>query len=183
MKDEKKTTQYWIPIDKIYENGIVKLKNNNYIKIIKINPINFNLKSDFEKEAILNSYKVFFKTCNFDIQILIQSSKENLDKNIQKVRENIKKENKKYLNELAEDYFKFIQKFNSLKNSSSKKFYIIISKNSSEREEIIFQELDEKYFKIKECLFRCGNIVKDINSNKEIKSLFNTFFNSRICLK
>ena len=49
-----------------------------------------------EKESILNSYKIFLKTCNFDIQILIQSSKENLDKNIQIIKNNLEKENKKY---------------------------------------------------------------------------------------
>ena len=27
-------TQDWLPIDKIYNNGIVKLKNKKYIKII-----------------------------------------------------------------------------------------------------------------------------------------------------
>ncbi|MFR2197219.1 MAG: hypothetical protein ACLS5Y_06695 [Clostridia bacterium] len=49
---------------------------------MKVNPINFNLKSNLEKDAIFKFYKIFLKTCNFDIQILIQSSKENLDKNI-----------------------------------------------------------------------------------------------------
>ena len=41
-------------------------------------PINYYLKSDLEKEAILNSFKLFLKTCDFNIQILIQSKKENL---------------------------------------------------------------------------------------------------------
>ena len=86
MEENKLTTQEWIPIEKIYENGIIKLKNNKFIKIMKINPINFNLKSNLEKEAILNSYKTFLKTCNFDIQILIQSNKENLDKNTIKLK-------------------------------------------------------------------------------------------------
>ena len=93
------------------------------------------------------------------------------------------KENKKYLNEIAENYFEFIQKFNSIKNSSSKNFYIIISEEKiNQNEENIFQSLNEKYFKIKECLFRCGNIVQEINSKKEIKKLFNLFLNSRIFL-
>ena len=127
MKEKIITTQDWIPIEKINENGIIKLINNKFIKIMKVNPINFNLKSNLEKDAILNSYKIFLKTCNFDIQILIQSSKENLDKNIQIIKNNLEKENKKYLNEIAENYFEFIQKFNSIKNSSSKNFYIIIS--------------------------------------------------------
>ena len=180
--EENRTTQDWIMMEKIFDNGIIKLKNSKYVKIIKVKPINFNLKSNLEKEAILNSYKIFLKTCNFDIQILIQSSKENLNKNIQLIKENLEKENKKYLNKLADDYFNFIQKFNSLKNSSSKNFYIIISENG-QNENNIFQSLNEKYFKIKECLFRCGNIAEDINSKKDIKNILNVFLNSRIYLK
>ena len=180
--EENRTTQDWIMMEKIFDNGIIKLKNSKYVKIIKVKPINFNLKSNLEKEAILNSYKIFLKTCNFDIQILIQSSKENLNKNIQLIKENLEKENKKYLNKLADDYFNFIQKFNSIKNSSSKNFYIIISENG-QNENNIFQSLNEKYFKIKECLFRCGNIAEDINSKKNIKNILNVFLNSRIYLK
>ena len=45
--------QEWLPFERILKNGIIKLKNNSYIKIIKIYPINFNLKSELEKEAIL----------------------------------------------------------------------------------------------------------------------------------
>ena len=183
MKQKNITTQEWITVEKINENGTVKLKNGKIIKILKITPINFNLKSNLEKEAILNSYKIFLKTCNFDIQILIQSSKENLTKNIQMIKNNLVKENKEYLNEIAENYFEFIEKFNSIKNSSSKNFYIIISEDEkNQNENNIYQNLNEKYFKIKECLFRCGNIVQEINSKKEIKELFNVFFNSRIYL-
>jgi hypothetical protein len=182
MEKDNISTQDWIPIEKIFNNGIIKLKNNKFIKIMKVIPINFNLKSNFEKEAILNSYKIFLKTCNFNIQIFIQSSKENLNKNIEHIQKNLKKEDKQFLNEIAEDYFEFIQKFNSIKNSSTKNFYIIISNYNEDSEEIIFQELNEKYFKIKECLFRCGNSVQDLDK-KEAKELFNINLNSRIYLK
>lgn len=76
MINKKNTVQRWLPFEKIMENGVIKLKNNSYVKILKISPINFNLKSNLEKESILNSYKIFLKTCNFDIQILIQSKKD-----------------------------------------------------------------------------------------------------------
>lgn len=147
-------------------------------------PINFNLKSDLEKQSILNSYKIFLKTCNFDIQILIQSSKTNLQKNISNIEENIKKE--KNLSEIAKDHIKFINEINSLKTSSSKDFYIIFSNSENTIEnskEIIFEELNEKYFKIKECLSRCGNNVINLNSKKEIKQLIFSFLNSRIYFK
>ena len=65
---------------------MVEIENNAYIKILEVTPINYNLKSDLEKEAILNSYKIFFKTCHFDIQILIQSNKEDLSHHISKIK-------------------------------------------------------------------------------------------------
>ena len=129
MKEQKIiSVQEWLPIEKILEKGIIKLKDNSYIKIIKIIPINYNLKSELEKEAILNSYKIFLKTCNFYIII------KNPNKN--------KKEN-------------------------------IINN------EIIIQDLNEKYFKIKECLSRCGNIAQEYDTKKEIINILDSFLNSR----
>ncbi len=178
------TTQDWIPIQKVLKNGLIITKDK-YIKIIKVHPINYNLKSDLEKQAILNSYKIFLKTCNFDIQILIQSSKENLEKNIINIQKNIQKKENKYLKKLSEDYIEYINKINSNKKSSSKNFYIIISKKSSKEKEynesleIISNDLKEKYFKIKECLSRCGNQVFEINTKEESLKIINSFLNTR----
>lgn len=180
------SVQEWIPIEKIFNNGIIKLKNKKYLKLIKISPINFNLKSNLEKESILNSYKIFLKTCDFNIQILIQSCKQNLEKNINKIKENIKTENKDFLENISKDYIRFINEVNSIKSSSSKNFYIVIQnseKTINSSEEIIFEELNEMYFKIKECLSRCGNIVKDFDNKKEILKIICSFFSSRIYFK
>lgn len=86
MQKEKKNLcmQEWLPFDYILNDGIIKLKNNQYIKIIKVIPINYNLKSELEKEGILNSYKTFLKTCNFDMQLIIQSNKEDLSRTYRK---------------------------------------------------------------------------------------------------
>ena len=184
-KIKEKTIQQWIPTDYILENGIIKLKNNKYIKILKIIPINYNLKSDLEKAAILNSYKTFLKTCPFQMQILIQSSKENLEKNIFNIQKNIQKKENKKLKKIANKYIEYINKINSNKKSSSKNFYLIISNEISKNQdniesiEIIKNDLKEKYFKIKECLYRCGNSVIEINTKEEIIKILKTFFNAR----
>lgn len=184
-KIKNKTIQQWLPIQEVYNDGIIKLKNNKYIKILKIIPINYNLKSDLEKEAILNSYKTFLKTCNFDIQIFIQSSKEDLTHNISNIQKNILKKENKYLENIAQDYIDFINKLNLSKKSSSKNFYIIISnKINNKKEKIKFNEiiksdLKEKYFKIKECLSRCGNSVIELSDKKEIEKLFFSLLNTK----
>lgn len=179
------SVQEWLPVDEILENGIIKLKNKNYIKILKIIPINFELKSNLEKEAILNSYKIFLKTCNFDIQILIQSNKKDLSNHISKIKEK-NKEEKENIKNLSEKYINYIKKLNIEKKSSSKNFYILIKENpkikktkTNINEKITFDKLNDKYFSIKECLSRCGNVVIDISDKKMAEKILYSFLNSR----
>lgn len=181
-KIKYKTIQQWLPIQEVYKNGIIKTNKNNYIKILKIIPINYNLKSDLEKQTILKSYKILLKTCNFNIQILIQSNKEDLSQHISNIQKNIQKKENKYLNDIYESYIKFINKLNNSKNSSSKDFYLIVSNeknNNFNSIEIIENDLKEKYFKIKECLSRCGNNVSEINNKNNIYEIFNSLLNTR----
>lgn len=178
--------QKWIPIEKILEKGIIKLKKNKYIKILKVNPINFNLKTQMEKESILNSYKIFLKTCNFDIQILIQSKKEDLSKHISNINCQKEKEEKS-ISEYSNKYIEYIQSLNHQKKSSSKNFYIILKyknddKNIKTVDDLAIENLNDKYFKIKDCLSRCGNGVIDINNSNDSKNVLFSFLNSRIYL-
>ena len=181
MKNENsQSMQNWLPFDRIMEKGVIKIMENEYIKIIKIIPINYNLKSDLEKSAILNSYKTFLKTCNFDIQILIQSNREDLSKHISNIEEKVKIEQNSNLTKISKNYIEFIKKVNQEKNSVSKNFYIVIkNENKLKDEQIVISELEEKYFKIKESLSRCGNKVIQIEEKEETKEILFSFFNTR----
>ena len=187
QKTENKSVQNWLPFESILENGTIKINNNEYIKILKINPINFNLKSELEKNSILNSYKIFLKTCNFNFQILIQSNKEDLSKHISVIQNQLISE-KNNIPAISKKYIEYIKQLNYSKKSSSKNFYIIIKyinqNNQIENiESYAIQELNDKYFKIKDCLSRCGNIVEDISEKEKIKNILFSFFNKRIYLK
>lgn len=179
-------TQDWLPFDKVLENGII-VRKNSYIKIIKINPINYDLKSNLEKEAILNSYKLFLKTCDFNIQILIQSKKENLSKNFYNLKKYSQNQENKRIKKITEQYIEFVKQKNEENKSSSKNFYIILKyklegtpKFTEEKniiEKIATNYLSDCFFKIKESLSRCGNIIYDINSKKEVQEILISFFN------
>lgn len=177
-----KSIQKWIPVEEFLDRGIIKKNKNEYIKILKIIPINFNLKTQLEKEAILNSFKTFLKSCNFDIQILIQSKKQDLNQHIQNIKK-LEKDNNLILKKYSEEYINFIQTKSSKGKSASKNMYLIIKKdnvknNSEKLEENILQDLNEKYFKIKENLSRCGNTVLECSKKECIEILF-SFFNSK----
>lgn len=138
-----------------------------------------------EKSSILNSYKIFLKTCNFDIQILVQSNKEDLSHHISKIKNNVNNEKNEKLKIISENYIEYIINLNKIKKSSSKDFYIIISNEKIKNNEninsyeIIKNDLKEKYFKIKECLSRCGNSVIEINEKEKIEEIFFSFLNTR----
>lgn len=183
-RQKNKSVQDWLPYRQILNNGIILLKNNHYLKIIKISPINFNLKSELEKEAILNSYQIFLKTCHFNFQILIQSNKEDLSKHIKEVNENSSQENSQ-IQEIAKQYISYIQSLNHNKKSSSKNFYIILkykneNKENSNTQDLAIEELNDQYFKIKDCLSRSGNFVTDCSDKEQVISILFSFLNSRI---
>mgnify|MGYP002568805782 CR=1 FL=1 len=87
--------------------------------------------------------------------------------------------------DIGKEYIKYIKSINLSKKSSTKEFYIVINneknntKNNIEIEEIIKNELNEKYFKIKECLSRCGNSVQEISEKEETIKILFSFLNTR----
>ena len=140
--------QKWLPFEKILENGIIKLKNNSYIMILKIKPINYNLKSNLEKDAILNSYKII----------------------------NSQKKESQIIKNISNKYLENIEKIKLISKSDSKQFFIIINQpQENNKEEICIDQLNEKYLKIKEGLLRCGNIVTNVNNEKETKEIIRNY--------
>ena len=167
--------QNWFCVEDILENGTILTKENSKIRILKIEPINFFLRSEMEKEVVLNSYKNIFKSINFDIQIIIQSTKEDLSTNI----DYIKSKNKEVLNQqssrqqLLNNYIEYIESLNQIKKSNNKNFYIVIKESPEQN------QLDEKVNKIKELLERCGNQGTLINSKNELIKVIETFYKIR----
>lgn len=126
---------------------------------------------------------MFLKTCDFNIQILIQSKKESLSKTFLILKEKSQNEKEK-IRELIEKYKEFVIQKNNENKSASKNFFIVIKidKKDSQKddekqinEQIAINKLNENFFKIKEALSRCGNIVYDINEKTEIIYILSSF--------
>ena len=131
----------------------------------------------------MNSYKIFLKTCNFDIQILIQSKKEDLTNHLKNIQKYSQKEKNQIIKNYYEKYNEFIMDKNNKNKAASKNIYLIIKNNeikftNEKIEDNIFQDLNEKYFKIKDSLIRCGNIAVELNK-EESKEIIYSFLNSK----
>ncbi len=121
------------------------------------------------------------------MQIVVQSKKENLSKHFSNLKQISEKEENKKIKEISEKYIEFIKEKTEENKSSSKNFFIIIKyildttkKENADiktNENIAINFLNESYFKIKESLSRCGNIIYDINSKRESEKILISFFN------
>ena len=87
---------------------------------------------------------------------------------------------------MTKSYTQFIHSLSIENKSSSKEFFIILKYEFNnvqkefltQKESLANNQLSEQYFKIKESLSRCGNIVQELNSKKEVEE-----FLSNIILK
>lgn len=89
---------------------------------------------------------------------------------------------------MTEKYMNFIKVKNEENKSSSKNFYIIVKYTTNESKEqdeaknienIAINYLNESYFKIKDSLSRCGNLIYDVNSKMETENILLSFFDSK----
>ena len=128
----------------------------------------------------MNSYKAFLKNCNFDIQIIIKSNKEDISEIINKLekqKETEKSLNNNFMVKIFDSYINFVKEKNKEKLSSSKDFYLIINSKSfpENNEEKIILNLKEKFLKIKNSLSRCGNNIFEIKEKKETENIIKLF--------
>ena len=127
INERTKPLESIIKIFKVDKNKIY-LSNGTMLNVLKVEPINFRLKSSTERNSILEAYKRFLKSCNFNFQIFIQTEKMDIKEHIEEVRRYVVYEPE--LAEIADDYINLIKEISNERGCISRKFYIILNSKS-----------------------------------------------------
>ena len=98
---------------KAIENGVVVLKDGGLRRVIMVDGVNFELKSEEEQNIIIHTYQNLLNALDFSIQINIHSRKLNIDGYIKGLEEKLTKEPNELLKIQLEEYIEFI-KFNMI---------------------------------------------------------------------
>ena len=93
-KNKISSSQEYLPISQI-EQDVVVLKDGSARGILKASPINFDLKSETEQNAIIYGYQSFLNSLQFPIQIVIRSRKLDLERYLVKLESQTKNLNNK----------------------------------------------------------------------------------------
>ncbi|HAI98375.1 TPA: hypothetical protein DCL30_02410 [Candidatus Peribacteria bacterium] len=118
-------TQRYIPIAEI-RNDTVLLKNSGLRAVLLVDPLNFNLKSETEQEGIIAGYQNFLNTLSFPIQIIIRSTKVNIDPYISQIKSKAEKHTNPLLKEQAYSYAAFVEKLVDVADIMQKRFYLVV---------------------------------------------------------
>ncbi len=119
------STQRYLPIAEIKEDTVV-LKNGGLRAVLKVNSLNFNLKSELEQQGIIAGYQGFINTLIFPVQILIRSTRLNIDPYIKGVREKAETQPSPLLKEQTLDYAEFMEKLVDIADIMQKNFFVIV---------------------------------------------------------
>lgn len=123
------STQRYLPIAEIKDDTVV-LKNGGLRAVLRVNSLNFNLKSEIEQQGIIAGYQSFVNTLIFPVQILIRSTRLNIDPYIKQIREQSKAHENLLLKDQTYDYADFMEKLVDIADIMQKNYYIIVPLDS-----------------------------------------------------
>lgn len=149
------------------KNDLIIIKNKK-LAVLRVEPLNFDIKTNEEKEAILFSFQRFLNSLDFPIQVLMTTETLDLDDYLYSLKSRINDEDKgsiKIFNNYK-DHIKNVVKENKALNRS---FYLIIKEVSDINIQI--KVCEERLFGINLRTYRLRN--------DEIKRLFTKTFYSK----
>lgn len=200
MAINSKASQEFVPITEV-RDGVAILKDETLRAIVLASSLNFSLKSEDEKNAILFQFQDFINSLDFSVQIFIQSRRLDIRPYIALLEARGKDQMNDLMKIQIREYVDFIKNFTENNDIMTKNFFVIIpyspaiiNKNTSfipfmkrgtneERAQnkiSDFEEnktqLEQRVGVVEQGLVRCGVRVARLGS-EEIIELFYKIFN------
>ena len=119
------STQDFVEVADVRESVVV-LKNGSLRSIVEVGSMNFELKSQDERVAIVMAFQEFLNSIDFSLQIVVNSRKLNIAPYLvylDSLTQNIEHE---LLKIQATEYSRFVKGLTELANIMSKKFYVVV---------------------------------------------------------
>ncbi len=200
----KASTQRFLPIAEI-RNDTVVLKDGGMRAVIEVEALNYNLKSETEQKAIIAGYESFVNTLGFPVQIIVRSTKVNIDPYIDQIRTRAKIIETELLREQAEAYAFFLEKIVEVADIMQKRFFVVVPFDTTEKKKGVlaqffewlgvddtagkatqrYREFKEKYTKLKDRVTTIESALGNIGlstqrlTTQELIQLYYEVYNPR----
>jgi type IV secretory pathway VirB4 component len=203
MANSFRATQEFVPIEDI-RNGVILMKDGGMKAILLCTSINFSLKSDDERVAILSQFQDFVNSLDFSVQIFVQSRKLDIRPYLALLENQKKNQTNDLMKLQIQEYVDFIRSFTENTNIMTKGFFVVVpytpaimqsggskgvlsnilphktKESKVELNEANFEEhrtqLEQRLSVVEQGLMRCGLRILKLGT-EEIIELFYKIFN------
>jgi len=176
-KDKVGSAKQQIAIKGVSDDVLI-LPNDRYCAVIETSSINFELKSEAEQDALIDTYQSFLNSLGSSIQILIRTREVDLDNYLQELQLRANKEEQLAYQGQLLDYAEFIRKLVNVNRILSRSFYVIVPVEIVTKHDFSFakEQLGIKTDIVIKGLQRLGMHTRALTS-LEILNLFYAFYN------
>ena len=158
-------------------DGILLLPHNRYRLVLEVSSVNFELKSEAEQDALIDTYESFLNSLPCPLQILIRIRELDMDKYLADLKGRLAAENETVYQEQIKRYSAFVQRLVANNKILSRRFYVVLPYNGAAD---AFEEAKE-HLKLNadlvgKGLMRLGMHTRRLDS-LEVLDLFHSFYN------
>ena len=108
------------------KDGILIMKNGEYRIIFSVASVNFALKSEEEKNAIVFQFQNFLNSLHFPLQIVIRSKRVDLAPYLEKMKVLAQQQPNELLQAQTNEYIDFVTRLIEVANIMKKAFFVVI---------------------------------------------------------
>lgn len=159
------------------QNDILILPHDHYRTILQVSALNFELKSEEEQDAIIDTYESFLNSVGTNLQVLIRTREIDMDKYLEDLRERLDGETETVYRKQLTNYDDFIRSLISTNKILTRHFYVIIPYTAPAKTdfELIKEQLNLKTDIVAKGMTRLGMHTRQLSS-LEILDIFYSFY-------
>lgn len=158
-------------------DGVLILPGNQYRAILQVSSLNFELKSEDEQDAIIETYESFLNSVGTSLQILIRTREIDMDKYLEDLTERLDSETEPIYRDQLQNYDEFIRSLISTNKILTRHFYIVVPYSTAGKIdfELVQEQLNLKLDIVAKGMTRIGMHTKELGS-LEALDLFYSFY-------
>lgn len=158
-------------------DGVLILPDHHYRQILSVSSVNFELKSEDEQDALIETYQNFLNSLACPLQIIVRVREMNVDKYLEEISNGIATEGQEVYKQQMKNYVEFVQSLITTNKILTRKFYIVVPYTANDTNDfsIIKEQLNLNSDLIAKGLGRLGVRAMQLTS-LEVLDLFYTFY-------
>lgn len=162
---------------KSVRDGILILPGNQYRAMLEVSSLNFELRSEEEQDAIIDTYESFLNSVGSNLQILIRTREIDMDKYLEELGERLDGEAEPIYRAQLQNYDEFIRSLITTNKILTRHFYIVVPYSVSSKTEfdVVQEQLSLELDIVSKGMMRIGMHTKELSS-LAVLDLFYSFY-------